>query len=41
MHILHTVLHRFPMVLKQGEFVEQSRASLAADHFLYSRDPNV
>ena len=25
----------------QGEFVEQSRASLAADHFLYSRDPNV
>ena len=41
MHILHTVLHRFPMVLTQGEFVEQSRASLVGDYFLYSHDLNV
>ena len=34
MHILHSVLNIFPKGLK-GEFVQQSRLSIVADHFLF------
>ena len=40
MHILHIVLHTI-LSCWQGEFVEQSRASLVVDHFPYSHNLNV
>ena len=40
MRILHTVLHTF-LRCWQGEFVQQSRASLVGGHFLNFYDPNV
>ena len=40
MHILYSVLYKFPNCW-QGEFVQQSRASLVGEHFLYSCDLNV
>ena len=38
-HILHTVLYTFPLVLVRR--IEQSRVSLVNDHFLDSRELNV
>ena len=37
MHILHTALYAFSMILT-WEFVKQSRASKVGDHLLYSYD---
>ena len=39
MHILHTVLYTFPLVLVRR--IEQSRVSLVNDHFLDSHELNV
>ena len=39
MHILHTVLYTFSLVLIRR--IEQSRASLVNDHFLDSHELNV
>ena len=40
MHILHTILYTFPKVLIR-RIVDQSKAYLAVDHFLYSHNLNV
>ena len=39
MHILHTDLYTFPLVLVRR--IEQSRVSLVNDHFLDSHELNV
>ena len=38
MYILYTIIYTFLKVLRKGEFVLQSRASVVGDHFLYSPD---